>query len=118
MYKFLGSYDVVPSLPENLEKFREVAYNLYWTWNQDTRELFRRLHMDLWEETNHNPVMMLGRISQERLNSVSHDDGFRLILKEFMSSFTIISLKSYGTKKIIVIIRIPLILFIFLQSLD
>ena len=81
MYKFLGSYDVVPSLPENLEKLREVAYNLYWTWNQDTRELFRRLHMDLWEETNHNPVMMLGRISQERLNSVSHDDGFRSHLK-------------------------------------
>ncbi len=76
MYKFLGTYHVVPSLPENLEKLREVSYNLHWTWNQDARELFRRLHMELWEDSNHNPVMMLGKISQERLNEVSHDDGF------------------------------------------
>ncbi len=76
MYKFLGSYNVIPLLPENLEKLREVAYNLKWSWNPDTRELFRRLSMELWEETNHNPVMMLGRISQDRLREVSHDDGF------------------------------------------
>jgi len=37
--------------------------------------------VDLWEETNHNPVMMLGRISQERLDEVSHDDGFKSHLK-------------------------------------
>ena len=76
MVKFLGTYNVVPSLPENLEKLREVAYNLHWSWNPDARELFRRLHMELWEDTSHNPVMMLGKISQERLMEVSHDDGF------------------------------------------
>ncbi len=76
MYKFLSTYNVIPSIPVNLEKLREVAYNLHWTWNQDSRELFRRLHMELWEDTNHNPVMMLGKISQERLNELSHDDGF------------------------------------------
>ena len=76
MYKFLGTYNVVPSLPKNLEKLREVAYNLHWSWNPDSRELFRRLSMELWEDTNHNPVMMLGKISQERLHEVSHDDGF------------------------------------------
>ncbi len=76
MYKFLGTYNVVPLLPENLEKLREVAYNLYWSWSPDTRELFRRLSMELWEDTNHNPVMMLGRLSQERLLEVSRDDGF------------------------------------------
>lgn len=76
MHKFLGTYNVVPSLPENLEKLREVAYNLHWTWHSDSRELFRRLDRELWDETNHNPVMILGNISQERLEEVSHDDGF------------------------------------------
>ena len=76
MVKFLGTYNVVPSLPENLEKLREVAYNLHWSWNPDARELFRRLHMELWEDTSHNPVMMLGKISQERLMEIAHDDGF------------------------------------------
>ncbi|MCL5028809.1 MAG: alpha-glucan family phosphorylase [Bacteroidetes bacterium] len=76
MYKFLGTYNVIPSIPENLEQIRDIAYNLHWTWNQDARELFRRLNMELWEDTNHNPVMMLGKISQERLYEVSHDEGF------------------------------------------
>ncbi len=76
MYKFLGTYQVVPLLPKSLEKLREVAYNLYWSWNWDSRDLFKRLDAELWEATNHNPVMLLGRISQERLEEVSHDDGF------------------------------------------
>jgi starch phosphorylase len=37
-------------------------------------ELMIRLDPDLWEKTNHNPVLMLGMISQERLNSASRDD--------------------------------------------
>jgi len=77
MYKFLGTYNVIPSLPESLEHLREAAYNLMWTWNPDSRELFRRLDRELWEETNHNSVMVLGNVSQERLEEVSHDDGFR-----------------------------------------
>lgn len=76
MQKFLGTYQVIPSLPKNLEKLREVAYNIHWSWNPDSRELFRRLDQELWEETNHNPLLLLGRTSQERLKEVSLDDGF------------------------------------------
>ena len=76
MANFIGSFNVIPSLPKNLEPLRELAYNLHWTWNQDSFELFRRLERELWESTNHNPVMMLGKISQERLLEASNDDGF------------------------------------------
>lgn len=76
MHKFLGTYHVIPSLPQKLEKLRELAYNLHWSWNPDGRELFRRLDRELWEESNHNPVMMLGHVSQERLEEVSGDEGF------------------------------------------
>ncbi|MFZ0455970.1 MAG: alpha-glucan family phosphorylase [Ignavibacteriaceae bacterium] len=86
MYKFLGTYHVVPSLPKNLEKLREIAYNLHWSWNPDARELFRRLDRDLWVETNHNPIIMLGNISQSRLEDVSHDDGFRSHLNRVYNS--------------------------------
>ncbi len=76
MFKFLGKYYVIPALPENLERLRELAYNIYWAWNADARELFRRLDRELWEETYHNPVLMLGNISQQRLQEVSQDAGF------------------------------------------
>lgn len=81
MYKFLGTYSVIPSLPQNLEKLREIAYNIHWSWNPDSRELFRRLDAELWDETNHNPIMMLGHISQARIEEVSHDDGFKAHLE-------------------------------------
>ncbi|HZW38660.1 MAG TPA: alpha-glucan family phosphorylase [Ignavibacteriaceae bacterium] len=76
MYKFLNTYLVVPALPDNLEKLRTLAYNLYWSWNTDIRELFKRIDRDLWDSTGHNPIMLLGSVSQERLVDLSHDDGF------------------------------------------
>lgn len=76
MINFIGNFSVKPSLPEKLEPLREIAYNVYWAWNQDAQELFWRLDKDLWESTNHNPVMMLGKISQEKLNDIAEDDGF------------------------------------------
>jgi len=68
--------NVVPSLPPSLTRLAELAYNLRWTWDSDTIELFRRLSQDLWESTNHNPVLLLGSISQDRLQAAAEDDGF------------------------------------------
>jgi starch phosphorylase len=67
---------VVPSLPEGLAPLRELAYNLWWSWNPEAIELFRRLSHEAWEESGHNPVRLLGMIDQDRLNSLAHDDGF------------------------------------------
>ena len=76
MVNYIGRFNVVPSLPEKLEPLREIVYNLFWTWNHDAIELFRRLDRKLWEETHHNPVLMLGKISQDRLYELSSDDSF------------------------------------------
>lgn len=73
---FLGSYKVIPSLPAELEPLRKLAYNLHWSWNHDARKLFRRLDSTIWDETRHNPVKLLGSVSQERLEEVAKDDGF------------------------------------------
>lgn len=68
--------NVVPSLPEALVPLRELAYNLWWSWNPEVIDLFRRLSREAWEESGHNPVRLLGMIPQERLDSMAHDDGF------------------------------------------
>lgn len=74
--KPIRSVEVVPFLPPELEGLRELAYNLRWTWDHETINLFRRLDRELWETTGHNPVLMLGTISQERLNEAASDEGF------------------------------------------
>ena len=35
--------NVHANLPENLNKLQELAYNLWWVWNHDGKELFRNI---------------------------------------------------------------------------
>lgn len=72
----IRTFNVSPSLPKPLEPLRKLAYNLHWDWNVETKDLFRRLDRDLWESSRHNPVLMLGIISQARLEEVAEDEGF------------------------------------------
>jgi starch phosphorylase len=67
---------VVPSLPPALAPLRELAYNLFWTWDEATRTLFQRLDPDLWEATGSNPVRLLAEVGQERLQRAASDPGF------------------------------------------
>jgi starch phosphorylase len=76
MIQPIYTYTVAPSLPKELESLHELAYNLLWVWDHDLMELLIRLDPDLWEKTNHNPVLLLGMISQDRLNSTARDDAF------------------------------------------
>lgn len=88
MINFLGSFTVTPSLPEKLEPLREIIHNLYWAWNHDALELFRRINRDLWLTTHHNPVQLLGQIGQERLEDLANDDGFIAHLNRVYVNFS------------------------------
>jgi starch phosphorylase len=72
----IRTFNVSPSLPERLEPMRQLAGNLHWDWSAEAKDLFRRLDPDLWESSHHNPVLMLGTISQARLMEVVEDEGF------------------------------------------
>ena len=76
MTRPIVTYTVTPALPPALEPLREIAYNLLWSWDHELMEVFLRLDTDLWEETHHNPVLMLGRVRQERLDVVARDESF------------------------------------------
>jgi len=83
----VATYTVVSSLPDSLQRLAEIAYNLRWSWDHETIELFRRLDRDLWEETNHNPIKMIGAISQSRLNALARDDSFLAHLDRVTQAF-------------------------------
>jgi starch phosphorylase len=74
--KAIHEYTVSPKLPDKLNSLLTLAYNLRWSWDHETIDLFRRLDTDLWEETNHSPIKMLGKIKQPKLLEALNDDGF------------------------------------------
>ena len=78
---------VVPDLPKPLTILQVLAYNLRWSWDYDSWTLFQRLDPELWDATGHNPVSMLGRISQHRLQAAVDDGAFRSQLDRVTVSF-------------------------------
>jgi len=75
MYK-IQKYQVMPKLPESLFYLKKLSHNLYWSWDHQSRSLFRRLEPELWEKTNRNPVLLLGTVDQERLEKMGNNEGF------------------------------------------
>ena len=75
-------YKVSPKLPERLESLRVLAYNLIFSWRSEIRDLFMRIDPLLWTETGHNPISMLGLVSQERLDELAADAGFTALVDE------------------------------------
>ncbi len=74
-------------LPEKINRLSELAHNLWWSWNPEARELFRRLDYPIWHNTQHNPVQMLKELSVERLQTVANDAAFIRRYKKVMMLF-------------------------------
>jgi len=70
------TFQVFPDIPTALQPLLDVARNFWWMWHPDGVELFRRLDRELWDAVNHNPIKMLGSISQEKLSRAAGDDGY------------------------------------------
>jgi len=80
-------YKVVPNIPKEIEPLQRLAYNLCFSWKDEIQDLFQRLDPRLWEECGHNPVLLLGLVSQERLNELSRDRNFLAQLEGLTQSF-------------------------------
>lgn len=76
MIKPRRQFTIIRALPEPLEPLREIALNLWWSWEHEAIDLFRHLDAALWEKTYHNPVYMLGIIPQQQLEAAAKDDAF------------------------------------------
>lgn len=63
-------------LPDRLNRLHELAYDLWWTWNQRARDVFRQLDYPLWRQTAHNPVRMLRLLPRDRLDEVARQPDF------------------------------------------
>ncbi len=75
------------NLPENLKKLQEIAYNLWWVWNSDAKNIFRDIDLDLWHRAQSNPIMLLNIISYDRMIELSEDKEFMRKLDETYADF-------------------------------
>jgi starch phosphorylase len=61
---------------------QELAFNLRWSWDERTRDLFRWVDPQEWEESHHDPVRLLGLVNRDRLDQLVADPSFMGFLGE------------------------------------
>ena len=60
-------------IPAELKKLEEMARNIWWAWNNEATDLFKDLDPVLWKEAGQNPVVLLERLSYEKLEALAAD---------------------------------------------
>ncbi len=79
--------NVHAKLPENLNKLHEIAYNLWWVWNHDAKDLFRGIDIDAWHRAQSNPVVLLNILGYQKLQELSEDKTFMKKLDKIYAEF-------------------------------
>ena len=74
-------------LPEQLKCLDELAHNLWWAWDYEARDLFKSLDEALYEEVQHNPVVLLERLSYERKEAIVKDKSLMKKVKDVYAKF-------------------------------
>ena len=75
------------SLPERIGRLEELAYNLWWSWHDPPRRLFRTLDYPLWRLGGHNPVKELRETSPELLRAAAADADFLELYDSVMAEY-------------------------------
>ncbi len=78
---------VQSTLPKELECLDEIAHNMWWAWTYQARNLFKSLDETLYEQVGHNPVMLLQRLSFERLQEIVKDKALMKKVAEVYKMF-------------------------------
>jgi phosphorylase/glycogen(starch) synthase len=81
------TFTAVANLPEKISRLRELAYNLWWTWNPAARELFSALDPKLWAGMGNNPVRMLETVSPDRLSEASENASYMNLYGQILRQF-------------------------------
>ena len=78
---------VTAELPLRLKPLDIISHNLWWVWNSEAKALFRDINPDLWRSTGENPILVLQRISSERLNEIMNDEDMMSRIDRVYASF-------------------------------
>ncbi len=72
----MSTSSVEIALPARIDRLKELAYNVWWSWQTDAHGLFEFLDKTLWELTYHNPVKFLKQIEPAKLEAAASNAAF------------------------------------------
>jgi len=87
------------NIPDSLKALEELSRNLWWSWNQDAIDLFESINPELWAQVDGNPIVMLDKLSYEKLLRLEKSESFRKKLDKVYGEFTAYMSEKPGPEK-------------------
>jgi len=78
---------VKSSLPAKLERLREIASNLWWSWKPEAMDLFSSIDPALFEKVNRNPVYLLETADPAKLKTMASNDNYMQQYENVLKAF-------------------------------
>ena len=75
------------NLPERISRLDELAHNIWWSWHEKARDLFRALDYSQWRLSDHNPVKQLLEMSADKLENAAADPEFLALYDRVIADF-------------------------------
>ncbi len=67
---------VESNIPEKLAPLKDISRNIWWVWNTKARQLFEYIDPILWDQSAHNPIVLLEEVNYNRFIELAKDDEF------------------------------------------
>src|SRR5262249_54041718 len=77
------------TLPTSLRALEKISRNYWWSWAPDGAGIFRDLDPEIWEEYEHNPRLLLAKISEYRLAQMAADPTYLNRVRHLSDSFNV-----------------------------
>lgn len=81
------SLSTTPTLPNPLQALERLSWNYWWSWSSDGAGVYRDLDAELWDECEHNPRMLLSRVSEYRLAEMATDPVYVARIRKLAGQF-------------------------------
>jgi starch phosphorylase len=82
-------YNMLPTEIEGFDALAELAFDMRWSWNHATDDVWRQLDPELWEIT-YNPSVVLQTVSRDRIEQVLADPLFRQKVDDLVQTLSLI----------------------------
>ena len=76
-----------PTLPTPLQALERLSWNYWWSWSSDGAGVYRDLDAELWDECEHNPRMLLEKVSDYRLAEMATDPVYVARIRKLAGQF-------------------------------
>lgn len=95
----ITSFIVLPETPEALNPLKEIAYNMWYSWNWEAVKLFITLDPEYWEKSYQSPINMLCMLPLQKLEEAAQNQDFLSQMNRVYESFQNYLKEKPGLKK-------------------